>query len=57
MPYKSWGDVVDSQMPKLVVPEDAKVDYRVRKKPKAMKRNPKKALRKDRAQTTLGGMR
>ena len=29
-PYKSWRDVVNSQMPRVVVPEGTKVEYRVK---------------------------
>lgn len=51
-PYKSWGDVVRSQEPNVVVPKGVKIQYRVRRKPV------RKSLRvRNRTQTTLGGMR
>jgi transposase-like protein len=37
-PWKSWGDVVNSQKPKVVVPKGTKVEYRVRRKKKAIRR-------------------
>jgi transposase-like protein len=50
-PYKSWGDVVDSQIPKLKVTKEARVAYRVRRKVKSIKR----AIAK--TQTSLGEVR
>lgn len=55
-PYKSWGDVVDSQMPKLVVPKGADIQYRVRRKVKAVKRKLRKSHRAQ-TQTALRGIR
>jgi len=56
-PYKSWHDIVESQMPDIDIPEGIEVEYRVRRKPKTVKRKPRKTTRRDRTQTTLGGIR
>lgn len=56
-PYKSWGDVVESQMPKLEVPKGTDIQYRVRRKVKAVKQSRRRTVRGDRTQTTLGGIR
>lgn len=55
-PYKSWGDVVESQMPKLEVPRGADIQYRVRRKVKAVKRKTHQ-LRGEETQTMLRGIR
>lgn len=52
-PYKNWGDVVNSQKPMLEVPKDARIEYRVRRKAKRIK----KAKARTRTQTTLRGIR
>ncbi|MBI4304069.1 MAG: IS1/IS6 family transposase [Chloroflexi bacterium] len=58
-PYKSWGDVVKSQMPKLEVTREDRVEYRVRRKVRAMKQKPKKTARRmgTKIQTMLKGIR
>ncbi|MFC1982393.1 integrase core domain-containing protein [Chloroflexota bacterium] len=43
-PYKNWGDVVGSQMPKVEVPKGASTTYRVRRKVRAMRRKPRKDI-------------
>lgn len=55
-PYKSWGDVVRSQMPEVEVPKGTSVPYRVRRKPETKRRRGRRAGRV-RTQTTLGGVR
>jgi|WetSurMetagenome_2_1015567.scaffolds.fasta_scaffold247750_1 putative transposase len=49
-PYKSWGDVVESQLPELKITKETRVAYRVRKKVKSIRR----AQIKKRTQTSLG---
>ena len=56
-PYKSWGDVVESQMPKLEVPKGADIQYRVRRKVRTLKRRPGRVSRNERVQTTVGRIR
>jgi len=62
-PYKSWGDVVRSQSPKVELTKEDRTKYRVDRKMRAerRKRNPARARPKGRGrgdtQTTIGSMR
>lgn len=53
-PYRNWGDVVKSQMPKVKLTEEDRVKYKVDRKIRRARRKPRRTRRVGRAQTTIG---
>jgi len=53
-PYKSWGDVVQSEMPKVELTDEDKTRYRVGRKVRAVRRKPRWTKRTEKTQTIMG---